>query len=421
MTRAGRRHGDPPVTIPVAKDLETVPGVPTRTEEVSFYSKAHPLESMAIAESASADWARDVREADYPKTAELYTGHHSRMREVIDWIKGTGDLEPTGTASGEDVTEAIRDKARKLGYGEVGFTRFDRHYVYQGRRRQLRPDVSHAVCLALEQDYAATQTIPSLEGEAAHGETYERQGALTRELVDYIRSLGYRCQVSGPTWYYGPVIPMFVAAGLGQLGHNGQLLSPHFGSRARLQIILTDAKVTHDKPVDYGIHNFCRSCQICVMRCPGRALASQQVWYRGVEKAKMTFERCRPVMTRYSGCGICMKVCPVQRYGMEPVMKHYIETGEVLGKDSDNLEGYSLPDQGYFPPGKLPRFDAEFFDMPRGRSEDRLLAELQTGLAEAKNSNGDDRRALWKEFRIKLEERIERRSDPVDIGMDLAE
>ena len=205
---------------------------------------------------------------------------------------------------------------------------------------------------------------------------------------------------------------MFVAAGLGQLGHNGQLLSPHFGSRARLQIILTDAKVTHDKPVDYGIHNFCRSCQICVMRCPGRALASQQVWYRGVEKAKMTFERCRPVMTRYSGCGICMKVCPVQRYGMEPVMKHYIETGEVLGKDSDNLEGYSLPDQGYFPPGKLPRFDAEFFDMPRGRSEDRLLAELQTGLAEAKNSNGDDRRALWKEFRIKLEERIERRSDP---------
>ena len=409
------------MTIPVAKDLETVPGIPTRPEEVSFYSKAHPLESMAIEESASADWAREVREADYPETAELYAKHLSKMEGVVDWIRETGDLEPTGTPSGEDVTEAIRHKARKLGYGEVGFTRFDRHYVYQSRRGRLRTDLAHAICLALEQDYAATQTIPSLEGEAAHGEAYERQGALTRELVDYIRSLGYRCQVSGPTWYYGPVIPMFVAAGLGQLGNNGQLLSPHFGSRARLQIVLTDAKVTHDKPVDYGIHNFCRSCQVCVTRCPGRALAGQQFWYRGVEKAKLTFERCRPVMTRYSGCGVCMKVCPIQRYGMKPVMEHYIQTGEVLGKDTDNLEGYSLPGQGYFPAGKLPRFDPDFFEMPRGRSEGRLLADLQVRLDEATDGNGEDRQALWEEFRLKLEERMERRSEPVDIGMDLAE
>ena len=62
------------------------------------------------------------------------------------------------------------------------------------------------------------------------------------ELTDFIRSLGYRVQVSGPTWHYGPMIPMFVQAGLGQLGANGQLLSPHFGSRARLQVIFTDAQ-----------------------------------------------------------------------------------------------------------------------------------------------------------------------------------
>ena len=65
--------------------------------------------------------------------------------------------------------------------------------------------------------------------------------------------MGFKTQVFGPAWHFGPMIPLFVEAGLGQLGVNGQLLSPHFGSRARLQVILTDANVEYDKPVDFGI------------------------------------------------------------------------------------------------------------------------------------------------------------------------
>ena len=61
---------------------------------------------------------------------------------------------------------------------------------------------------------------------------------------------------------------MFVEAGLGQLGANGQLLSPHFGSRARIMAISTDAQVTYDQPVDYGIHAFCSICQVCVNGVP---------------------------------------------------------------------------------------------------------------------------------------------------------
>ena len=46
-------------------------------------------------------------------------------------------------------------------------------------------------------------------------------------------------------------------------------------------------------------------------------------------------------MARYLGCGICMKVCPIQKYGMKNVMEHYAETGQVLGKGTHDLEGYS--------------------------------------------------------------------------------
>ena len=126
-------------------------------------------------------------------------------------------------------------------------------------------------------------------------------------------------------------------------------------------------------------------------------------------------------MTRYSGCGVCMKVCPVQRYGLPEVMKYYVETGRVIGKNSDNLEGYSLPDKGYFPPGRLPKFEAGFFDMPMGRSEDLVMDEYRESIQEINGNHDDDksREALWDEFRSKLDDALQKRNIPVDMGMDL--
>ncbi len=417
VTRPGRQHGDDDITFPVAKDLQKPPESLRREQEITFYSREFPLESFALEQSASAGWADDIRRNFAPDVAEVYDEFQEDMQPVLEWIRSSGDLDPTAEPTGENVGESIKQKARELGYGEVGFTRFDRRYLYQIRRQGVRTDLPHAICLALEQDHAATQTIPSLEAERAQGDAYKRQADLAANLVDHIRSLGYRAQVSGPTWHFGPMIPMFVEAGLGQLGVNGQLLSPHFGSRARLQIIITNARITYDKPVDYGIPKFCEICQVCFMRCPGRAIQGQRLWYRGVDKAKLIYKRCRPVMARYSGCGVCMKVCPIQKYGMKPVMEHYIETGDVLGKGTDNLEGYELPDKGYFSVGKLPRFDTEFFNMPLGRAEENLIAEFQSNLEAALDDDEKDR--LWRDYRARLEAIMDNKTTVVDMGMDL--
>ena len=426
VTRPSRLPDEEPLSFPVARDIQSVPGIPKRDNEVSYYSREAPLESVAVSESASAEWAGAVRMEFAPETAKLYEDFQRRMRPIVDWIKSTRDMEPTAQPSGGDVTETIREAALKLGYSEVGFAPFDPRYVYRSRRSDLNPRLPTAICLALEQDFDATQTIPSLDAERAQGDVYVRQAELSRSLVDLILSLGYKVQVSGPTWHLGPMIPMFVEAGLGQLGVNGQLLSPRFGSRARLQIILTDAKITHDKPVDYGIHKYCALCQVCVLRCPGRALDGQKLWYRGIEKNKLNFARCRPVMTRYSGCGICMKVCPIQKYGMKPVMEHYVETGEVLGKGTDNLEGYTLPDKGYFRPGRLPQFRPAFFAMPRGKTEDILFAEFKERLNDPDRNGAEaphdavDEDALWRAFRERLRDTLDRPETTLDMGMDMS-
>jgi ferredoxin len=261
----------------------------------------------------------------------------------------------------------------------VGFTRYDRRYTYASKKSWAK--FPHVICLAYEQDYDQTQAIPSLTAEYAHFGTYEIEGALGLELAAFIRDLGYRAQVHSPSDNSTAFVPLFVSAGLGQLGANGQLLSPHFGSRARLMLITTDAPVTYDEPVDYGIHKFCQLCQVCVNRCPGRALVKEKVWWRGVEKNKLNYERCRPVMAHYESCGVCMKVCPIQKFGMKPVMEHYVETGEVLGKGTEELEGYTMRGKGHFGPGELPHFEREFFEFPQGRQEDWLFEQFKEKLA----------------------------------------
>jgi len=385
VKRPGRRHGDPDVAIQVAEDLTTVPGVPIREEDVQFYSRAYPIESQNIDKSADRQWVWTVYSDEM---VEYRKKHDEHVKPLVDAALESGELEPTEIPiPGNDLTEQIRLKARELGFHEVGFTKFDHRYAYSSKKHWSKYE--HAICLALEQDYLWTQTIPSMEAEWAHFGTYEIEGALALDLGDYIRSLGYHAQIHSPNDNSGAYIPMFVEAGLGQLGANGQLLSPHFGSRSRIMLITTDAPVTYDEPVDYGINKFCEVCQVCVNRCPGRALIRDKVWWRGVEKFKVIYERCRPVMARYEGCAICIKVCPIQRYGMHAVMEHYVETGEVLGKGTENLEGYEFKEKGYFPPGKLPRFNREFFDIPHGRTEDWLFEQFMTKLEE-KGSAGTE-------------------------------
>ncbi len=408
VTRPGRLHGDPDVNIPVAEDLATVPGVPQDPADVAFFSREYPLETQAIDKSADRQWAVVTQSHDIDDFRKV---HDERMEPMYEAALVSGDIEPTGTPTpGEDLTDDIRRMAREMGFGEVGFTKHDRHYTYAGKKRWAKYE--HAICLALEQDYCKTQTGPSPDADQARFETYETQQALCLKLAEYLRSRGYHAQVHDGSDCSGPYIPLFVEAGLGQLGANGQLLSPHFGSRSRLMLVTTDAPVTYDKPEDYGIQKFCQQCQVCVNRCPGRALVRDKVWWRGVRKNKVIYERCRPVMVTYHGCAVCMIVCPVQRYGMKPVMERYVESGEVLGKDTENLEGYSLIGKGYFGHGELPRFNRDFFEFPKGREEDWLFKKFKEKL----NSTGVPDQSELVDFATDVKKILEKGETTFDIA-----
>jgi len=389
--------GDPTYTIPVPEELATVPGIPLDDRQVDWYAKEYPLESMNITERSSRTWANNLRD-QHAEMREIRKEHEKLNRALIMAARATADIEPTAEPTGEDLSDAIKAKARELGFIEVGITFFDHRYTFSSKKDHTTyyPSI---ICLAYEQDYEPTQTCPSVDAEIVHSSTYRTEGAAALELGNFIRSHGYHAQLTGSGDSPGPYIPMFVEAGLGQLGACGYLLTPHVGNRCRLVSVTTDANVTHDKPIDYGMHAFCQVCQVCVNRCPGRALMRDKIWWRGLEKNKLYFKRCRPVMARYLGCGICMKTCPVQKYGMKNVMEHYAETGQVLGKGTHDLEGYTLEGKGYFGPGEMPSFDRGFFDMPHGNEYEWAFEEFKS---KARAAGGEVTEELIENFREEM-------------------
>lgn len=60
-----------------------------------------------------------------------------------------------------------------------------------------------------------------------------------------------------------------------------------------------------------------------------------------------------------------MKVCPVQKFGLDAVLAEYRASGRILGKGTDELEGYDWPVDGrHYPPGQRPRIAEELVAPP---------------------------------------------------------
>jgi ferredoxin len=279
-----------------------------------------------------------------------------RLRSATGRLVERQDVEPDHAPVAMDpkrLTADLKVYAATLGISATGITALDPKYTFAEHAGKAAGD--RAVVCVLEQNYDATQAIPAHKSEqaalAAYGQLEDRMVALS----EWLRKRGWRAR---PEAFEGEsmFIPHAVAAGLGQLGLNGQLLTPHAGSRVRLNMLTTNAPLVLDRPVDYGIEGVCDRCQICVRRCPVGAIPGHRREHRGVTKAKLNTKRCLPLLMATSGCSICMKVCPVQRFGLPAVLDEYQRSGRILGKDTDDLEGFDWPLDGrHYGPGEKPR------------------------------------------------------------------
>ena len=139
-------------------------------------------------------------------------------------------------------------------------------------------------------------------------------------LAEFLRDLGWQAIGCGNDTALS--IPLAIDAGLGECGRNGLLITPEFGARLRLCKVLTDAPLIPDKPIEFGVKDFCRRCGKCVRACPAGAISSDEPTPEavcpsnnpGVLKWPIHAEKCMN-QWRIDGayCSNCISSCPLSR------------------------------------------------------------------------------------------------------------
>lgn len=242
-----------------------------------------------------------------------------------------------------EMSEKIKQVAAFIGADLVGICKLDRDWVYSHsfdyttgahkeivfedldeplvteERRVIPNKVNYAIVLATAMEIANINTSPSLIEHASTGMGYSRMVMLAGTLAEFVRGLGFLGIPCGNDTALS--IPLAIDGGLGQLGRNGLLITPQFGSRIRLCKVLTDLPLEPDKPIDFGVTEFCSVCKKCAKSCPSQAISHGEMTSEGqveenssgVSKWYVNPQKCYLVQMNQGSCSNCIRSCPFNK------------------------------------------------------------------------------------------------------------
>jgi len=221
------------------------------------------------------------------------------------------------------MTRKVKKAAKFFGASLVGVTEINMNWLYANHRYSLEPlelpeGVRYAVVVAVEMDELGIATSPEAPAAAATGVGYSMLAFIASSLSEFIRNLGYAAVPASNG--VGLSVPLAVDAGLGELGRNGLLITPEYGPRVRLCKVYTDLPLETDKPIEFGVHEFCRTCKKCAEACEVEAISFEdEPSYDGACKSSspgalkwaIDGEKCYGYWCENgTDCSTCISVCP---------------------------------------------------------------------------------------------------------------
>jgi len=292
-----------------------------------YYEEKRPgyrLEDRALADAA---WV-------VSNTGGLNRGLRSWNRKFVRTPEERGIDKYKG--SPQEAARIIKAAARFFGAATTGITILDRRHINFKERRKnivfeqtdepyatddklvIPEKCKYAIALTIQMSLDNIQCSPTAISSAGSSLGYSRCEFLVGALAEFIRGLGYTAIPSVND--LGSSVAIAVDAGLGELGRTNRLITPEFGPVVRLAKVITDLPMEMDKPIDFGLQEFCKICKRCAEDCPSKTLSFEdepdfevrgpwnnpghQAWFEDAPKCLAYWREST------SGCSICIAVCP---------------------------------------------------------------------------------------------------------------
>ena len=275
------------------------------------------------------DTIERLREID-PVNQQLYrsAAYGRYVLGLRSIVEGTDELPPalSGLPSRVDVdpmemAKKIKAYGLHLGAAKVRITKLKREWVVTNGAPEYRRELfgepvelnyENVICMAFPQDPRMIKCGIGIANRLEAARKYAYSSLVSTIIAHFIRCTGWQARALPPSNSPYLVVPTFIDAGIGEQGRCGFVVTKEFGNNFRPGAVATDMPLALDKPVDFGIQDFCDKCLLCAEHCPSGAIPSgvKEV-VRGVRRWAIDADKCRRYWNKLGGsCSICQAVCP---------------------------------------------------------------------------------------------------------------
>jgi len=227
--------------------------------------------------------------------------------------------------SPEMAAELIKTVAHHYGATLVGICKLNPDWVYDanvvgGSREpfEVPEHWEYAIAIGVPHEWDQVLSNP------AHGTSYDayaRSAVASGRIAAFLKSLGYPARAHHPPGTYDLIVPpILVDAGLGQQGRAGFVLTPETGANFRAAVVTTNLPMKVDKPIDFGVSEFCMHCKICAEQCPSGSISfadtNEGMTTRGYRHWEIDTTTCFNFWESAMGpmgCRLCIATCPYSR------------------------------------------------------------------------------------------------------------
>lgn len=280
---------------------------------------------------------------------------------LYSW-EGHVNLKKKTFESLQQASEIVKKAVAFLGADLVGIAPYDERWVYTNSfnpfTRESTPvqfpfEPKSVIVMAVEMDYDAYRTSPSLIADAGTAAGYGEMITTAHKVAVFCRTLGYKAIPCGNDTALS--IPLAIQAGLGENSRMGLLITPEFGPRVRLCKVFTDLPLQPDKPITFGVQEFCKVCLKCADNCPSGAISKDmEPSFKtesisnnpGVKKWCVKQENCFKYWGENVSCSVCVACCPYNKieewhHDLARLATH--TPAKPLLRYFDELFGYGKP------------------------------------------------------------------------------
>jgi len=222
-------------------------------------------------------------------------------------------------------SKLIKKIAHELGSTLVGIANLNPDWVYGYPLRGRGFDTDKPLKIPKHWQYAIAVGTPMawdpLYANPTYGtsnDAYSRSRIVAFRLASFIKQLGYAARPHTPGTDYDLMVPpILIDAGLGEQGRPSIVITPELGCNFRPAVVTTNLPLKSDKPIEFGVQDFCKTCKICAEQCPSGAITfGDKVEVRGYKRYLLDREKCHTFWSSClgnMGCRICVAVCPYSR------------------------------------------------------------------------------------------------------------